>query len=299
MTLFEKIKRHIEWRIKKTGIYDNLSDEKYLKMLFKKRFGKELDLNNPQTFNEKLQWLKLYDRKPIYTTMVDKYEVKEFVSNIIGKDYSIPTIGVWNTFDEIDFDKLPNQFVLKCTHDSGGLVIVKDKQKFNKTKAKEKISQCLKRNYYVRSREWPYKEVKPRIIAEPYMVDGMLGELRDYKFFCFNGKCRCFKIDYGRFIKHQANYYDRNGCLLKFGEIVCPPDFGKHIELPKNLNNMVEIAEQLSKDMIFLRVDFYEVNGKVYVGELTFYPASGMGKFEPEEWDNTLGSWLVLPVNFS
>ena len=239
--------------------------------------------------------MKLYDRKDIYTTMVDKYEAKEYVSNIIGEEYIIPTIGIYNKFDDINFEKLPNQFVMKCTHDSGGLVVCKNKAELNIEAARKKINQSLKENYYYCGREWPYKNVKPRIIIEKYIEDKETNELKDYKFFCFNGKVECFKIDFNRSTNHQANYYNSNGKLLDFGEVVCPPDFNKELKMPINLKNMIMLSEKLSKNMPFLRVDFYETDGRDYFGELTLYPASGFGRFTDEKWDYKLGDMLELP----
>lgn len=277
------------------GFYDKLSDEIYLKRKFKAHLGKKLNLENPKTFNEKLQWLKLYDRKSKYTTMVDKYNVKKYVADIIGEKYIIPTLGVWNHFDEIDFDKLPNQFVLKCTHDSGGIVICRDKSKLDITVAKKKLEQSLKHNYYWSGREWPYKNVKPRIIAEKYLSDVQTNDLYDYKFFCFGGEVRCFKVDFNRFIEHHANYYDKEGNILKFGEAELSPIYDKKIKMSKNIGKMVELAEKLTVQQAFLRADFYDSNGKIYFGELTFFPASGFGKFTSEYWDLKLGEWLQLP----
>ncbi len=278
----------------KLGFYNNLSDDEYLKKLFRAKMGTALDLDNPQTFNEKLQWLKLYDRKPIYTTMVDKYGVKKYVADKIGEEYIIPTIGVWERFDDIDFDALPEQFVLKCTHDSGGLVICRDKSKLDLNAVKKKINRSLKRNYYSWGREWPYKDVKPRIIAEKYMVDKSGCELNDYKFFCFGGVCKCFKVDFDRFVEHHANYYDIKGNLLDFGEADYPPKKDRIIELPSNMQQMIELAEKLSREIPFLRVDFYNINEKIYFGELTFFPASGMGAFTSEECDKKLGGWIDI-----
>lgn len=272
-----------------------LSDKKYISTKYEYIFNKRLNLNNPQTFNEKLQWLKLYDRKPEYTTMVDKYAVKKYVADIIGEEYIIPTFGVWNHFDEIDFEKLPNQFVLKCTHDSGGLVICKDKAKLDKVVAKKKLETSLKNNYYWSGREWPYKNVKPRIIAEQYLSDVQANDLYDYKFFCFGGEVRCFKVDFDRFIEHHANYYDKEGNILKFGEVDLPPIYDKNIKMSKNIGKMLELAEKLTEQQPFLRADFYDANGKIYFGELTFFPASGFGKFTSEEWDLKLGEWIQLP----
>lgn len=272
-----------------------IPDKLYLKMQYRLIMGKDLNLTNPKTFNEKLQWLKLYDRKPQYTKMVDKYEVKKYISDTIGEEYVIPTLGVWNSFDDIDFDILPDQFVLKCTHDSGGIIICKDKAKFDKEAARKKIEGLLARNFFYYGREWPYKNVKPRIIAEKYMIDDSEKELRDYKFFCFGGVCKCMKVDFDRFIDHHANYYDSKGQLLNFGESICPPNPNKNIVLPQNRDIMIQLAEQLSKEIPFLRVDFYDVNGQIYFGELTFFPATGLGSFTNEEWDYILGEWLHLP----
>ena len=274
--------------------YKRYDDEKFLKYMFKRSFGYDLNLDNPRTFNEKLQWLKLYDRKDIYTKMVDKYEVKNYVADKIGKEYIIKTLGIYEKFEDIEFNKLPNKFVIKCTHDSGGIVICKDKDKLDLKKSKKIINKSLKNNFYLNGREWPYKNVKPRIIIEKYMEDEQLKELRDYKFFCFNGKCRCFKIDYDRYTCHKANYYDECGNILEFGELAFAPDYKKRIELPKKLKTMVMLAEKLADNNKFLRVDLYEINGKIYFGELTFYPASGFGKFTSEEWDLKLGDWINL-----
>lgn len=279
------------WR----GWYDNLNDRQYLEMMFPLMTGYSLNLEQPVTFNEKMQWLKLYDRKPIYTTMVDKYEAKKYVASIIGDEYIIPTIRVWDNFDEIDFDNLPNQFVLKCTHDSGGLVICRDKNKLDLSSVRKKISKSLKRNFYYAGREWPYKNVKPRIIAEKYMEDHSTSELRDYNFFCFGGMAKCYKVDFDRFVEHRANYFSTDGELMKIGEEICPPNFNKEIPVHENIEKMKELAEKLSATKPFLRADFYDADGKVYFGELTFYPASGFGKFIYDGNDERLGSWIKLP----
>lgn len=272
-----------------------IPDKIFLTCRFRQLLGYNINWNEPKTFNEKLQWLKLYDRKPIYTKMVDKYAVKEYVADKIGWEYIIPTIGVWDDFDEIDFNTLPNQFVLKCTHDSGGVVICRDKASFDKDVARKKIRASLSRNFYYIGREWPYKNVKPRIIAEAYMEDHSTAELRDYKFFCFNSVAKCYKVDFDRFISHKANYFTKDGGIMKFGEDVCPPDFEKTIPVPANLEKMKELAEKLSIEAPFLRVDFYDVDGHIYFGELTFYPASGFGKFIFDGNDELLGSWIKLP----
>lgn len=272
-----------------------IPDPTYLKMRYYFSMGKRLHLDNPKTFNEKLQWLKLYNRRLEYVKMVDKYEAKEYVKSILGEEYIIPTLGVWDRFEDIDFDMLPDQFVLKCTHDSNGLVICKDKTKLDTEAARRKINKSLKRNYYYVGREWPYKNVKPRIIAEKYMVGDPVVGLPDYKFFCFNGVCKCMKVDFDRFVEHRANYYDPAGNLLDLGEVICPPNIDNVINLPCTKDDMIKLAEKLSQDIPFLRVDFYDMDGKIYFGELTFYPASGFGAFTDEKWDDKLGEWLQLP----
>lgn len=300
--LFRALKKYIKdpaYRFEKNsylGFYDSINDEEYLKRKFKAIMGEELNLDNPQTFNEKLQWLKLYDRKPQYTQMVDKYEVKKYVANIIGEEYIIPTLGVWDKFEDIDFDSLPNQFVLKCTHDSGGLVICTDKNKFDYKSAKKKISKCLKRNYYYLNREWPYKDVKPRIIAEKYMVDESGYELKDYKLFCFGGEPKLMFIATDRSNPDEEtkfDFYDMdfNHLQIKNGH----PNSNKDIPVPNSFEEMKVLASKLSKGIPQIRVDFYNINGKIYFGELTLFHWSGMVPFEPEEWDYKLGEWIELP----
>lgn len=273
-----------------------IPDKYYIKRTFRVMNGKKLDLKDPKTFNEKLQWLKLYNRNPRQTMMVDKYEVKQFISELIGEQYVIPTLGVWNSFKEIDFQKLPEQFVLKCTHDSGSVVLCSDKKKFVVKQAEVKLTKALKRNFYYLWREWPYKKVKHRIIAEPLITDDNCDELRDYKFFCFDGKVKCFKVDFDRFTEHHANYYNPRGELLPFGELDFPPTPTADIKIPDNLGKMIELAEKLAKDIPFVRVDFYDANGKILFGELTFYPAAGMEKFTSDDWQYKLGSWINLPM---
>ena len=273
-------------------------DKLYLQLLYFFETGKRLDLNKPKSFNEKLQWLKLYNRRPEYTMMVDKYAVKQYVADKIGEEYIIPTLGVWNRVEDINWDALPNQFVLKTTHGGGGggVVVCRDKGTFNRLNACNKLQSSMDGNIYISQREWPYKNVKKRIIAEQFMVDESGAELKDYKFFCFNGRVECFKVDFDRFISHKANYYDRNAKLLPFWEVVCPADHSKVFDKPKNFDKMLELAEILAKDIPFVRVDLYNINGKILFGEITFFPAAGMGKFEPEEWDEKLGNMIKLPT---
>lgn len=265
----------------------------YLKLLYKVVTGNKLDLDNPQTLNEKLQWLKLYDRKPIYTQMVDKLGVRDIITNEIGEEYLVPLLGVWDKFDDIDFAKLPNQFVLKCTHDSGGLCVCTDKTKFDINAARKKINHCLRRNYYYNTREWPYKDVKPRIMAESYMVDESGWELKDYKIFCLNGKAEYVEVDFNRFIEHKLNPYDFDWKPLNFCD-KSKNDYEAYIPKPKRLEEMKTIAEKLSKDMDFLRVDFYSIDDKIYIGELTLCPGSGFIAFDPADRDLYYGKKLRL-----
>lgn len=254
-----------------------------------------LNLKHPKTFNEKLQWLKLHDQHEEYTQMVDKAAAKDYVANIIGDEYIIPTLGVWDKFDDIDFDKLPDKFVLKCTHDSGGLIICKDKSTLDIDKARKRINYCLHKNPYWATREYPYKNVKPRILAEKYMVDESGTELKDYKFFCFDGEPKFIEVDFDRFIGHKRNIYDIEWNLLDF-EIKFPSNFNHVIEKPASLDEMINVAKKLSKDIPFVRVDLYSINGQVYFGELTFFHGSGCEKFSPEIWNYKLGGWMDLPV---
>ena len=270
-------------------------DKLYLELMFRLKMGYPLDLKNPQTFNEKLQWLKLYNRRPEYTQMVDKYAVKEYVAQVIGKEYIIPTIGVWDKFGQIDFSALPERFVLKTTHGGGGggVAICNNKEYFDTAEAKRKLEKSLSADIYRNLREWPYKNVKKRIIAEKYIQDND-GKLKDYKFFCFNGRVEFFKIDFDRFVGHHANYYDRNGQLLPFGESDYRPISQKNLAIPQNLAAMIDIAEKLSAGIPFLRVDLYNVDAKIYFGELTFFPASGFGRISPEQYDCIIGKSLEL-----
>ena len=283
----------------KNAIYKILSvivpDKMYLKMKFRLKMNKKLDLNQPKTFNEKLQWLKLNDRKDIYTIMVDKYEVKKYVANIIGEEHIIPTIGIYDKFDNIDFDKLPNQFVIKCTHDSGGLVIVKDKSKINIDKIRKKINKHLKRDYYFLGREWPYKNVQPRIIVEKYMSNNGK-ELEDYKIHNFNGNPKLILVCKDRYtnVGLTEDFFDENWNHLD----VKRPNHSNSIEIinkPNKLDEMLKLSKKISKNIPFVRTDFYIINNKIYFGEMTFFPASGFEKFVPESYDQLFGAWIELP----
>lgn len=272
-----------------------MNDETYLKIAFRASMGKKLNLENPQTYSEKLQWLKLYNRDPIYTKWVDKYEAKLLASDIVGKQYIIPTIGCWKKFDDIDFDNLPDQFVLKCTHDSGGLVICKDRYKLDKEAARKKIETCLKHSFYWGLREWPYKNVEPQIIAEPYMEDERTKELRDYKFFCFDGEVKALFVatERGGQEETKFDFFDSDYQHLPF--LNGHPNAQIMPEKPVCFEEMKILAQELSKGFPEVRVDLYECNNKVYFGEMTFFHWSGLMPYEPEEWDYTFGSWLKLP----
>ena len=271
-----------------------IPDKMWLQIKYVVRMGKFPNLNHPKTFNEKIQWLKLHNRKPEFSAMVDKYEVKKLIAEQIGEEYLIPTLGVWDKIEEVDFDTLPNQFVIKCTHDSGGLVICKDKQNLDLEKAKKKISSSLSNNYYWHGREWPYKSVKPRIIAEQYMVDESGVELKDYKIFNFGGEPKLIQVDFNRFVKHTKNIYDTQWNYQNVA-INYPTDPNVDIKKPECLDKMLELARELSKGIPFLRTDFYVINGKIYFGELTFSPGSGFMKMTPESFDLEMGSWIPLP----
>lgn len=271
------------------------NDESYLKLKYWGMMGKKLDLTNPKTYNEKLQWLKLHDRREEYTTMVDKFLVKDYVSKKIGERYVIPLLGVWDNFEEINFDLLPNRFVLKCTHDSGGLIICKNKSLLNISEARKKINKSMKNNYFLEGREWPYKNVKPRIIAEVYMEDTTDKALRDYKFFAFDGEVKALFIATDRekdYVETKFDFFDRNFEHLDFRN--GHPNAAVQPRKPRNYEEMVHLAQILSKGIPQVRIDFYEVNGRVYFGEITFYHWSGMVPFEPDEWDYKFGEWIKI-----
>lgn len=272
------------------------NDKVYISIYFHNRMGYWPNLSHPKSFNEKLQWIKLYDRKDEYIKMVDKNTAKDYVSSRIGTDYIIPTLGVWSSPEEIEWNKLPNQFVLKVTHDSGGLVICKDKSKLDIAAVREKLHRSLNRDYYKHSREWPYKFVPKLILAEQYMEDSESCELADFKIHNFNGVPRFILVCRNRYSDTglTEDFYD---CDWNHLNIRRPkhPNAEILMAAPPELPNMLELAKVLSKDIPFVRTDFYIVNHKIYFGELTFFPASGMTPFIPNEWDITFGQWLKLP----
>jgi hypothetical protein len=271
-----------------------ISDKRYVKIYYRLKMHKKLNLKEPKTYSEKLNWLKLNDHNPLYTKLVDKYEVKDYIKNEIGEEYVIPTYGIYNNVDEIDLDKLPNQFVLKCTHDSEGIVICKDKSKLDWKAAKKKLKQCLKYNFYYIGREWPYKNVKPRIIVEKYMEDKIAHELIDYKVLCFDGVPKIIFTCTDRYTDGlKVTWFDLNWHKLPFERHY--PASNKKIAKPKKFDEMIKFSEKLSKNIPFVRMDWYEINGDLYFGEYTFYPGSGMEEFTPEEWDYKLGELIKLP----
>jgi len=277
------------------GLTKNLDSKTFLKKAYRINMGRKLDLENPGTYTEKLQWLKLYDHRPEYTRMVDKYEVKKYVAEKLGEEYVIPLLGVWERVEDIDFAALPERFVLKTTHDSGGIVICKDKSKLDIREARKKLLRFMRRDYFYHMREWPYKHVKPRVIAEAYMEDSKHAELRDYKFFTFGGVPKVLYIAQGRGRGEPtvADFFDMEFNHLPFtidhDMAVVPP------EKPRRFEEMKRFAALLSEGTPQLRVDFYEVDGQIFFGEMTFFHCSGMVPFHPEEWDRTFGEWVKLP----
>lgn len=280
------------------GIH-KLSDEEYIRRLFEMKMGYPLDLDNPRTINEKLQWLKLYDRRPEYTVMVDKVAAKDYVAGVIGKEYIIPTLGVWDDPDDINFDSLPNQFVLKCNHNSGlGMCICKDKSKLmlDIKKIKADLRKGLKQDYYMSCREWPYRDVPRKIIAEQLLMDSQhpTSSINDYKVYTFNGKAKILGVYIDRFVDTKANYYSSDFAYLDFTWGYPHFDRGRGM-CTSNFNLMLQLAEKLSKDIPQLRCDFYDVDGQVYFGELTFFDGGGFDIISPVEWDIRMGDWIELP----
>ena len=297
---YEKYGKYQGFRIdviKDYSFYERLPTSEYKKELalwFKEKTGKKLNLNNPQTYNEKIQWLKLYDSTPIKTRLADKYLVRDWIKEKIGEQYLIPLLGVYDNFDEIDFAKLPNQFVIKCNHGSGWNIIVKDKSKLDLKEVKEKLDEWMSTNFaFLCGLELHYRDIKPKIIIEKYIQE--LGDaLYDYRFFCSNGKVIQIWLDvYSGTPYHQRKIYDKNWNELNI--IVKWPRLEKEVEKPKNLEKMIQLSETLSENFALVRVDFYDVNNHIYFGEMTFTSMSGTGKFNPETEDLKLGNMIKLP----
>lgn len=276
------------------GLLNLFSDEFVIKRLYKIRIGKKLNIDKPISFNEKLQWLKLYDRKPEYIPMVDKYAVRNIIQQKIGDEYLIPLLGVWNHAEDINFEQLPNQFVLKCTHDSGSVIFCKDKSDFDFESAKKSLDRHLKKSGYIHGREWPYKEVPRRIIAEKYMVDESGTELKDYKVLCFNGVPKLIELHSGRYGEHTQDFYDTNWNRTSITQCGTPLSSTGY-PVPDSLNEMISLSSILSKGIPHLRVDWYSIYGKLYFSELTFFDGSGFDPFDNSADDELLGSWIELP----
>lgn len=282
--------------VKNTGFL--LSDSRYLILLFKYKVGYPLHLDNPQTYNEKLQWIKLYYHRPEMPTMVDKYSVKDYVANKIGGEYIIPTLGVWNDAKNIEWDKLPNQFVLKTTNGGGssGVIICKDKSKIDIPKTVKSLNSSLKFDIFKEFREWPYKNVKARVIAEEYLEEKDKASLADYKVMCFDGKVKLIEYHEGRYTSHHTqDFYDRDWNLTKITQ-------GRYGEFNKNpspkpalLDEMIRLSEILAEGLPHVRVDWYIVDNHLYFGELTFFDGSGLCPWDRYEDDLLMGSWITLP----
>lgn len=273
-----------------------LPDRVFIDLKYYKRFHRFPNWKNPRTFNEKIQWLKLHDRNPLYTTIVDKYEAKKYITDKVGPEYVIPSYGVWEHYDEIDFSRLPDRFVLKTTHDCGGVVICQDKSSFDYFYAKTFLESHLKNNYYYEGREWPYKNVKPRILAEAYLEDKEAHDLKDYKFFAFNGVPKAMFIASDRQDKNQETKFDFFDMDFNRLDVINGhPNSFSPPQRPASFDKMKKLTGELSKGFPHLRVDFYEVNSKTFVGELTLSHFSGIVPFEPENWDYTFGDWIELP----
>lgn len=280
----------------KATLLSKMNDELFLKIKFKTSTGESLDLNNPQSFNEKIQWLKLYNRIPLYTQLVDKYGVRDYVKEKIGEKYLTKCYGIYNHFEDIVFDDLPDKFVLKCTHDCGSVVLCDSNSRIDMVKVSKKLNSALARNYFYQGREWPYKNVEPRIIAEEYLEDQTTKDLYDYKFFCFNGVPKVLFIAIGRQAGNlQLNFYDMDFNKLPFERGY--PNYDKKIPKPKNFKKMIELAAILSEGIPFVRVDFYDIEDRIVFGEMTFSPGGGMEVFKPKKWDYILGEWIELPAN--
>lgn len=272
--------------------FNFLPDKIYLKLVYWGETGKRLNLKNPKTYNEKLQWLKLYDRKKEYIQYVDKYEVREFISKTIGEEYLVPLIAVYDTIEEIPWDKLPQKFVLKCTHGSKSNIVCQNKAKLDINLAIKKLKRWMKKNWYWFGREWPYKHVKPRIIVEKYLMDNII----DYKILCFNGVPKLIQIHQNRDTSdYTMDYYTTDWEKTNIVKTGVKTD-ETIIEKPENLPEMLKIAEILSKNTYFARIDLYNVGNKIYFGEITLFPTSGFAGLAREEDELLLGSWINLPI---
>lgn len=282
------------------GISPWISDKLYLRLIYRAYMGYWMNFERPKTFQEKLQWLKINNRNPLYSQMVDKFAAKEYVARLIGEEHIIPTLAVYNNVEEIDFDLLPDQFVLKTTHDSQSAIICVDKSTFDKEKALKRLKKKLKTQYYWLSREYPYKNVPPRIIAEQYMGELGATDMIDYKFFCFNGEVKYCQVIKDRSIAETIDFFDSNWQHQELYGLTLTPGIKQslnHISKPENYDEMLKIAALLSDNVPFLRVDLYNVHGKIYFGEMTFFPNGGYGTFIPKQWNDIMGDMIDLKLD--
>lgn len=290
---YKKIFKNREFRLKLINCLRFIPTKPYLKMVYKIKTGKKLNLKNPVGFNEKLNWLKVNDVHPEYTDYADKIKVREIVKEKIGEDICFPLLGQWDRYEDIDFDSLPDQFVLKCNHDSASVNVVNDKSKINHKALKKFYKGRLKLNVYTIGREYPYKNIKPKIIAEKYMTPEGESDIKDYKFFCFNGKPEIMFIATDRSIDCKFDFFDMDFNHLDIENI--HPQSGKTIEKPALFEEMKAMAEKLAEGMKFVRIDLYEIEGKIYFGEFTFFHGGGFWLFNPPEWEKKLGDMITLP----
>ena len=278
------------------GLLNWIPDKTALKLLYRAEMGESLDLDHPVTFSEKIQWIKLFDRKSRYTMMVDKYLAKEIVASEIGEEYVIPTYAVWDDAKSVDLDALPNEFVIKCNHDSHGLVICRDKSAIDQKAVIRKMNAGLRKNAYHQSREWAYKDVKRKILAEKLIVDPKNRDLIDYKFFCFNGVPLYCQVIKNRSTGETIDFYDMDWNPMPFTGLGLGkgPERGTFTEKPEHYGKMRQIAEKLAQGTFFVRIDLYNVEGRILFGEFTLYPKSGLARFYPDEWNRKLGDLIRL-----
>lgn len=287
---YKKIFRDREKRLKLIEKLSFIPDVPYLKMVYRIKTGKKLNLDDPKTFNEKLNWLKLHDIHPEYTDLVDKVKVREVIKEKLGEEYLIPILGVWDSFEEIDFDALPDKFVLKCNHDSGSVKVITNKSQIDKQELKKFFDGRLSLNPWCLAREYPYKNVKPKIVAEKYMESKDGKGINDYKFFCFDGKPEIMFVATDRATDVKFDFFDMQFNHLDFVNIHENADTVP--EKPESFERMIEIASVLSEGMRFVRIDLYEIDSKIYFGEYTFFHGGGFYLFKPEEWDRKIGDML-------
>lgn len=278
------------------GFLSWLSDRQYLKLSYRILTGKRLNLKKPILFSEKIQWLKLYDRRKEYIQFVDKYVVRKYISETLGEEYLIPLINVYDSVNDINWDELPEKFVIKCTHGSGSNIVCTDKEILNKEKAKKNLKNWMRLNWYWFGREWPYKNIKPRIIIEEFLPTKNNELPADYKFYCFNGEPLYCQVIRGRGNNETIDFFDTEWNKMPFNGMRNLPMSNDNIEKPEHYSTMLELSKTLSKGIPFIRVDFYYVNKKIYFGELTLYPTSGYGEFKPKEWNEKLGNLMKIDL---